>query len=113
MKTFEVQWTQSAIFDLEQIIEYLKLDSVSVAKQILGEIREVCRELYTMPERKRVVPELQEIGIGHYREIIHKRWRIVFKVEQEQEVVYILIVVDARRNLEDILFQRLLNQKSD
>lgn len=56
-------------------------------------------------KEKRVVPELQQIGIFKYREIIYKRWRIIFKIENQ---VYILLVVDSSRNLEDILFQRLV-----
>ena len=54
----------------------------------------------------RVVTELQQIGIFKYREIIYKRWRIIFKIENQK--VYILLVVDSSRNLEDILFQRLV-----
>ena len=70
------------------------------------EIKKECDSLYYFPKRKRVVPELQQIGILKYREIIHKRWRIIFKIDDDK--VYILLVVDSRRNLEDILFQRLM-----
>jgi predicted component of type VI protein secretion system len=56
-----------------------------------------------------VVSELQKIGIVKYREMIHKRWRMIYKIDGEK--VYVLIVVDSSRNLEDILFQRLI--KSD
>jgi len=38
--------------------------------------------------------------------MIYKRWRIIYKIDDEK--VYILIVVDSSRNLEDILFQRLI-----
>lgn len=109
MKKFEVQWTQSAKFDLESIIKYLKVDSIDIAKKIFFEIKEECNNLYYFPERKRIVSELQQIGITKYREIIHKRWRIIFKIDND--TVYILLVIDASRNLEDILFQRLINNK--
>lgn len=33
MKQFIVQWTKSAEFDLEQIIEYIKIDSLDIAKK--------------------------------------------------------------------------------
>lgn len=58
-----------------------------------------CDDLYYFPRRKRVVPELQQISISKYREIIYRIDNIK---------VYILLVVDSSRNLEDILFQRLL-----
>ncbi|MDX4035692.1 type II toxin-antitoxin system RelE/ParE family toxin [Aliarcobacter skirrowii] len=106
MKKFEVLWTKSAKNDLEIIIEYIKLDSVSIAKEIFFGIKKECENLYYFPQRKRVVPELAQIGIFKYREIIYKRWRVIFKIENEK--VYILLVADSSRNLEDILFQRLM-----
>ena len=106
MKNYEVIWTKNAQYDLESIIEYIKIDSINTAKKIFFEIKKECDNLYYFPERKRVVAELQQIGILKYREIIHKRWRIVFKIDTNK--VYILLVVDSSRNLEDILFQRLM-----
>jgi len=106
MKDFEVIWTKNAQYDLESIIEYIKIAGVNTAKKIFFEIKKECDNLYYFPKRKRVVPELQQIGILKYREIIHKRWRIVFKIDDKK--VYILLVVDSSRNLEDILFQRLI-----
>ena len=109
MKQFEIIWTKNAQFDLESIIEYIKMDSLTIAKKIFFEIKKECSNLYYFPQRKRVVPELQQIGILKYREIIHERWRIIFKIENTK--VYILLVVDSRRNLEEILFQRLIDKK--
>ncbi|MEA2050182.1 MAG: type II toxin-antitoxin system RelE/ParE family toxin [Campylobacterota bacterium] len=109
MKQFEIIWTKSAQFDLELIIEYIKTDSLSTAKKIFFEIKKECNNLYFFPERKRIVPELQQIGILKYREIIHKRWRIIYKIDNTK--VYVLLVVDSSRNLEDILFQRLIKLK--
>jgi len=106
MKPFEVIWTKNAEFDLELIIEHIKTDSLSIAKKIFFEIKKECDTLYYFPERKRIVPELQQIGILKYREIIHKRWRIIYKIDHQE--VYILLVADSSRNLEDILFQRLV-----
>ncbi len=109
MKQFEVIWTKNAQFDLVSIIEYIKIDNVNIAKKIFFEIKKECENLYYFPQKKRVVPELQQIGILKYREIIHERWRIIFKIDNTK--VYILLVVDSRRNLEDILFQRLVDKK--
>ena len=109
MKQFEVIWTKNAEFDLELIIEYIKTDSITIAKKIFLEIKKECATLYYFPERKRIVPELQQIGILKYRELIHKRWRIIYKIDNTK--VYVLLVVDSNRNLEDILFQRLMDRK--
>ncbi len=106
MKHYEVVWTNNAEFDLENIIEYIKLDSINIAKNIFFEIKQECQKLYYFPEQKRIVPQLQQIGITKYRELIYKRWRIIFKINEDK--VFVLLVVDSSRNIEDILFQRLL-----
>ena len=109
MQKLQVLWTENAAYDLQLIIGYIKLDSIETAKRIFYEIRKKCDNLSIFPESQRIVPELQQIGISKYREIIYKRWRIIYKIEMDK--VYILIVVDTSRNVEDILFQRLLRDK--
>lgn len=108
MQKYSVVWTNNAQNDLALVIEHIKLDSIAIAKELFFEIKNQCDQLNYMPTRKRVVPELQSIGIAKYREIIYKRWRIVFKVEAFE--VSVLLVADSSRNLEDLLFQRLLGQ---
>lgn len=103
---YEVLWTENAIFDLEQIIEYIKLDSVSLAKKIFSELREKSNSLYFFPNKGKIVPELQNIGIIKYRELIHKRWKVICKIEETK--VIILVVADSSRDLESILFLRLI-----
>jgi len=107
IKKYEVLWTGNAIFDVEQIVEYIKLDSVPIAKKIFSELREKSNTLYYFPNKGKVVPELQSIGIIKYRELIHKRWKIIYKIQESK--VYILAVLDSAQDLESILFQRLIN----
>ena len=106
MKNYKVYWANSAKYDLESIIEYIKLDSIDLAKDIFLQIKQACDNLYTFPNRGQIVPELKSIGVLKYREIIFKSWRIVYKIDKD--IVYILLVADSRRNLEDILFERLI-----
>lgn len=108
MKNYQVIWSKNAEFDLESIIEYIKIDSMNIAKNIFFEIKEACQNLYYSPERKRIVPELQQIGILKYRELIHKRWRIIFKIQNN--TVYVLLVADSSQDMENLLFQRLLKE---
>jgi len=111
MQKYDVVWTKNAQYDLELVVQYIKSDSVELAKDIFFGIQKECDELCLMPIRKRVVPELQQIGITKYRELIYKRWRIVFKVESQK--VSVLLVLDSSRNLEDLLFQRLLSSDTN
>ena len=106
MKDFKVIWTKNAEFDLESIIEYIKTDSIQVAKDIFFEIKNRCDDLSIFPTSRRIVPELQQIGVLKYRELIYKRWRVIYKIENDK--IFIVVVVDSSRNIEDILFQRLL-----
>ncbi len=107
MHKHDVVWTKNAQYDLELVVQYIGTDSIEIAKDIFFGIQKECDELSLMPTRKRVVPELQQIGITKYREIVYKRWRIVFTLEAQK--VSVLLVLDSSRNLEDLLFQRLLN----
>jgi plasmid stabilization system protein ParE len=111
MHKYTVVWTDNAQYDLELIIEFIKIESVSIAKEIFFEIKNECDQLYYMPTRKRVVSELQQIGIVQYREVLFKRWRIVFKIKELS--VSVVAVIDSSRNIEDILFQRLLKINDD
>ena len=108
MKSYKVIWTNNAKNDLENIIEYIKINSISNAKKMFLEIKEKCNSLYYFPMKYKIVPELQQIGVIKYRELIYKRWRIIYKIDNKK--VYILVVIDTSRNMEDLLFQRLLKQ---
>jgi hypothetical protein len=42
-----------------------------------------------------------------YRELIELPWRIIYKIEEDK--VFVLAVIDGRRNMEDILLDRFVN----
>ena len=46
-------------------------------------------------------------GISLYREIVIIPWRVIYKIERDR--VYIVSVIDSRRNVEDVLLARLLH----
>ena len=106
MKYFRVEWTRAASTDLINIIEYNSEDSTDAAIKIFEEIRSRCETLSQSPKRGRVVPELKEYGISSYHEIIVKPWRIIYRISDNK--IYVLAVVDSRRNIEDILIERFL-----
>ena len=102
---YQVVWARAAERDLERIVGFIAHDDVRTALRLLQELRRRAEALVTMPERGRVVPELRAQAIDMYRELIHKPWRIVYRIEAER--VYVLAVIDARRNVEDLLLERL------
>jgi toxin ParE1/3/4 len=56
--------------------------------------------------RGRIIPELQAQGVLQYRELIVSPWRIIYRIAGQK--VFVLSVLDARQNIEDILLKRLL-----
>jgi toxin ParE1/3/4 len=102
-----VIWTKLAEQDLNQIIEFmLDKEEVNNAKKIYEKIKSKICLLTENPEQGRLIPELQLLKIKKYREIIINPWRVIYKTDDNK--VYILLVIDGRRNLEDILLDRLL-----
>ena len=61
--------------------------------------------LRELPERGRVVPELRSVDVFVYRELIAKPWRIIYRFERGR--VFVLVVLDSRRDLTSILLERL------
>lgn len=102
---FEVVWSITAERDLLSIVEYIAQDSPSTALKILKSIKTKAKELYQNPLRGRIIPELHSQGINHYRELIIKPWRVMYKVAEKK--IYVLSVIDSRQNVEDILLKRL------
>jgi toxin ParE1/3/4 len=103
---FEVLWTETAIRDLEQIVDYLEQEAPMAAQRIFDRIAESSRTLDTLPLRGRIVPELARFEIAIYRELIIPPYRMIYRVSTDR--VLVVGVFDSRRNLEDILLTRFL-----
>ncbi len=104
-RTYRVVWAAIAYDDLHGIIEYIAQDSPANARKVLKTIKSKAATLHLSPQRGRVVPELQEQGIAHYRELIVTPWRLIYRIADE--TVLVLSVLDSRRNIEDLLLARL------
>lgn len=105
---FKVIWANVAENDLKNIIAYIAEDSPQNALNILKKIRQKASNLYALPERGRIVPELQDQGIVQYRELIVSPWRLIYRIFEWK--VYVLSVIDFRQNVEDILLKRFINK---
>ena len=108
-KKYQVIWSTIAENDLKNMIEYIADDSPPNALKIFKRIKQKASSLYTFPERGRIVPELRDQGIIQYRELIISPWRILYRVTKMS--VFVLSVLDSRRNIEDTLLKRLTNSK--
>ena len=106
---YEVYWAKTAEEDLSAIIEYIHSDNPLTANDNLKKIEDKVSNLNSFPQRGRILPELKEYGILQYRELIVPPWRIIYRITELQ--VYVLSVVDSRRNIEDLLLDLLVRNK--
>jgi len=106
---YQVVCAKAAENDLKEIIEFISAENPGNALKILKNIKEKASNLYTLPERGRVVPELQDQGILQYRELVIPPWRLIYRIAEHE--IYVLSIIDSRRNVEDILLKRLIQMK--
>lgn len=109
MEKLQVVWTEEAVRDLEEIVAYIAEDSPVQARRILRKLQTSAAKLELFPERGRTVPELDDLGLSFWRELIVKPWRMVYRISGE--TVLVEVVVDSRRDAEALLFDRLLRQR--
>ena len=105
-RRFVVVWTEVATQDVERLAAYLHDESPLRAGQIVDRIVSRGESLETSPERGRRLTELRAVGDRVWREVQEYPWRIIYKVAKNR--VEIHGVLDGRRNLEDILLERIL-----
>ena len=107
MTSFSVYVLSGAKQDLLQLHKYAALnDSIEKADRLIDHLQKACSRLKTMPERGRIPPELERIGIREFREIIFKPYRIIYSLVKSHVLVY--SILDGRRDLQDLLEERLL-----
>lgn len=105
-ESFEILWAAVAEKDLLGIVDFIADDDPGAALKILNKIKVGTARLDHSPRRGCIVPELLRQGISRYREIVIKPWRLIYRIEEK--MVYVVSVIDGRRNVEDVLLARLL-----
>lgn len=97
----EVIWTEPALSDLNDIAEYIALENVVAAKQLVQSIFLKVERLEMFPESGRIPPELEHLS---YREVVATPCRIFYKQEENQ--VFILYVMREERDLRKFLLNK-------
>ncbi|MEE4265489.1 MAG: type II toxin-antitoxin system RelE/ParE family toxin [Desulfobacteraceae bacterium] len=105
---FRVMLTNDAARDLEELYDYIALhDAPRKADHVLDQIEKAFSKLSEFPERGAYPKELLTLGIREYRQIFFKPYRIIYRVMQKN--VYVLLIVDGRRDMQALLQRRLLD----
>ena len=105
-KAYRVFITHSAEEDLKEIVDFIAEDEPGIALKIFDKLEHRIRSPKELPDRGRIVPELKDKDILAYREVIESPWRIVYSIIEN--TVYILFVIDGRRNVNDIFLKKLV-----
>lgn len=105
-----IRWASSAAKDLTGITAYLASDSPIAAKAFVERVDHAVRQLADQPQSGRVVPELERESLTRYREVILVPWRLFYRYDQD--TVFILGLIDGRRDIQDILLRRLTRDTS-
>lgn len=91
-------WTEPALFDLNDIAEYIALDKPNAARNFVKQVFSSVDNLEQFPELGRIPPELKT---SKYREIIVDPCRIFYRVDQTN--VYIVYVMRGEMRLRQYL----------
>jgi toxin ParE1/3/4 len=110
MQKHKVIWSPSAERDLEDIILYIAEDNPLNAQTNLEKIQNVANNLESCPSKGKIVPELKAFGITSYHQIISTPWRILYRFSST--TVSVMAVIDSRRDIEEILFNRITRESN-
>ena len=105
--SYKVSLTQAALNDLYAINDYyLAQVSDKIAENVINNIEASIQNLKDLPERGTIPIELSATGITRYRQILSSVYRIIYRVEGNN--VYIVMVIDGRRDVATALTRRQL-----
>ncbi len=95
-RKYEVNLTQRAQNDLEDIYYYIAADSVNNASNFVLELEMKVYSLEVFPDRNPLIPE-NELLDADYRHLIYKNYRIVFRIFEDS--VFILRIIHGSKLL--------------
>jgi toxin ParE1/3/4 len=109
MKT-EIIWSEDAGNELSEIISYIKNNSGNIiAKNIYNKIMVKVNDASENAKGRRISPLLRELGINDIHQINVNPWLIYYKAENNK--MKIISIIDMRRNLEEILYKKIMEGK--
>ena len=94
----QVIWTEPALFDLEEIAEYIALDKPNAASALVKNVFSTVDRLEQFPKSGRKPPELKK---SRYREVIVEPCRVFYR--EDKNIIFILYVMRNERKLRKYL----------
>ena len=104
---YTVLLLEKAVKDIEAIYRYIrKSGKKKAAKDMITTIREACDSLSENPGRGHIPDELSQIGQFEYRQIIAKKYRIIYQLAKPN--IFVFGIIHGNRNIGEVLRQRML-----
>jgi toxin ParE1/3/4 len=104
---YTVLLLEMTIRDLEAIYRYIrKSGNKNAAKDMVISIRKACDSLSENPERGPIPDELSQVGQFEYRQIIVKKFRIIYQIAKPD--IFIFGIIHGNRDISEVLRQRIL-----
>ena len=105
--SYTVLLLEEAVKNIEAIYRYIrKSGNKKAAKDMITTIREACDSLSENPERGHIPDELSQIGQFEYRQIIAKKYHIIYQLDKPN--IFIFGIIHGNRNIGEVLRQRIL-----
>lgn len=103
----QVVFLKSAELDLKELRGYMVRDFGKDAWQAsYAKIKDAVNTIGTFPLGGNVPEELERLNLTQYRQVVSGMNRIIYEVRQE--IIYIHIVCDTRKDMKSLLTRRLL-----
>lgn len=96
--------------DIRELRQYIaKLFGKTTWQQSYESIKSAIRTLATFPDGGSIPPELIDLGLTQYRQVLSGMNRIIYEVRND--TLYVHIVCDTRRDFQTLLAKRLLSRQ--
>jgi plasmid stabilization system protein ParE len=106
----KIEWTPDGVDSLNEILEYYRNRAgENIANTIYDKIIKEIDLLELEEIKTRQTQELKDIGIYDVYELAIKPWKVYYKISNDNKRVVILFVLDGRRNLEEILMSKVID----
>jgi toxin ParE1/3/4 len=97
----QIIWTEPALSDLNEIAEYIALDNVTAAQNLVERVFSKTERLKQFPKSGRVPPEIKA---SRYREVIVGPCRVFYRMDKNN--IVIVYVMRSERLLRQYLMDR-------
>ncbi len=108
LKKHKIIWSPIAVRDFNDLLEYIiENNSRNNAFRIQNKLMKKIASLELYPERNRIPPELKALGLTSIRELVVAPYSVFYRFHKS--MIGIVGVLDRRRDLEEIIFERNIN----